>query len=183
MGDRNWEECESNLESTTETCGWKPPELAGRRPTLRSAAIPAASSWGFQAPRPIAPPVTHGGGGRRAQWRMADRFGIRLPTPISYLPSTIWSRCPVVPLSCCPFAEMHELIIEPGRTERNYWRDLWRYLELFYFLGFARSTSNIATSATSSRSSCSSGFTCRRSASAARLCRSNGGCFTRSTRW
>src|ERR1043165_8250267 len=29
---------------------------------------------------------------------------------------------------------MHELIIEPGRTEKNYWRDLWRYRELFYFL-------------------------------------------------
>ena len=27
---------------------------------------------------------------------------------------------------------MHELIIEPGRTEKNYWRDLWRYRELFY---------------------------------------------------
>lgn len=32
--------------------------------------------------------------------------------------------------------EMHEseLIIEAGRTERQYWRDLWRYRELFYFL-------------------------------------------------
>jgi lipopolysaccharide transport system permease protein len=31
---------------------------------------------------------------------------------------------------------MNELIIEPGRTERNYWRDLWRYRELFYFLAW-----------------------------------------------
>src|SRR5499425_2216579 len=31
---------------------------------------------------------------------------------------------------------MSELIIEPGRTERNYWRDLWRYRELFYFLAW-----------------------------------------------
>ena len=31
---------------------------------------------------------------------------------------------------------MPELIIEPGRTERNYWRDLWRYRELFYFLAW-----------------------------------------------
>lgn len=31
---------------------------------------------------------------------------------------------------------MHELIIEPGRTERQYWRDLWRYRELFYFLAW-----------------------------------------------
>jgi lipopolysaccharide transport system permease protein len=27
-----------------------------------------------------------------------------------------------------------ELIIEAGATERQYWRDLWRYRELFYFL-------------------------------------------------
>jgi len=31
---------------------------------------------------------------------------------------------------------MHELIIEPGRTEKNYWRDLWRYRELLYFLAW-----------------------------------------------
>jgi lipopolysaccharide transport system permease protein len=31
---------------------------------------------------------------------------------------------------------MHELVIEPGRTEKNYWRDLWRYRELFYFLAW-----------------------------------------------
>ena len=29
-----------------------------------------------------------------------------------------------------------ELIIEPGRTEKNYWRDLWRYRDLFYFLAW-----------------------------------------------
>ena len=29
-----------------------------------------------------------------------------------------------------------ELIIEPGRTEKNYWRDLWRYRELFYILAW-----------------------------------------------
>src|SRR5437879_4255309 len=29
-----------------------------------------------------------------------------------------------------------ELIIEPGRAERNYWRDLWRFRELFYFLAW-----------------------------------------------
>ena len=31
---------------------------------------------------------------------------------------------------------MEELIIEPGRAERQYWRDLWRYRELFYFLAW-----------------------------------------------
>src|SRR5262245_14162152 len=28
------------------------------------------------------------------------------------------------------------LIIEPGRAERNYWTDLWRYRELFYILSW-----------------------------------------------
>lgn len=28
------------------------------------------------------------------------------------------------------------LIIEAGRTERHYWRDLWQYRELFYFLAW-----------------------------------------------
>ena len=31
---------------------------------------------------------------------------------------------------------MPDLIIEPGRAEKNYWRDLWRYRELFYFLAW-----------------------------------------------
>jgi lipopolysaccharide transport system permease protein len=31
---------------------------------------------------------------------------------------------------------MQELTIEAGRTERNYWGDLWRYRELFYFLAW-----------------------------------------------
>ena len=26
------------------------------------------------------------------------------------------------------------IIIEPGRTEKNYWKDIWRYRELFYIL-------------------------------------------------
>lgn len=29
-----------------------------------------------------------------------------------------------------------ELIIKPGLSEKNYWRDLWRYRELFYFLAW-----------------------------------------------
>jgi lipopolysaccharide transport system permease protein len=28
------------------------------------------------------------------------------------------------------------LVIEPGRAEKNYWRDLWRYRELMYFLAW-----------------------------------------------
>src|ERR1044071_3890556 len=31
---------------------------------------------------------------------------------------------------------MKELVIEAGRTERQYWRDLWRYRELFAFLAW-----------------------------------------------
>lgn len=31
---------------------------------------------------------------------------------------------------------MEKLIIEAGHTERQYWRDLWRYRELFYFLAW-----------------------------------------------
>src|SRR5260221_13282280 len=31
---------------------------------------------------------------------------------------------------------MAKLIIEPGRAEKNYWRDLWRFRELFYFLAW-----------------------------------------------
>jgi lipopolysaccharide transport system permease protein len=29
-----------------------------------------------------------------------------------------------------------ELVIEPGRTEKNYWADLWRYRELFFILAW-----------------------------------------------
>lgn len=29
-----------------------------------------------------------------------------------------------------------ELVIEAGQSERHYWRDLWRYRELLYFLGW-----------------------------------------------
>jgi lipopolysaccharide transport system permease protein len=30
----------------------------------------------------------------------------------------------------------HKTIIEPGRSEKNYWKDLWRYRELFYILSW-----------------------------------------------
>src|SRR5882762_10131224 len=29
-----------------------------------------------------------------------------------------------------------ELILEAGKTEKNYWKDLWRYRELFYILSW-----------------------------------------------
>ena len=31
---------------------------------------------------------------------------------------------------------MYELILEHGRTEKHYWRDLWHYRELFYILAW-----------------------------------------------
>jgi lipopolysaccharide transport system permease protein len=31
---------------------------------------------------------------------------------------------------------MQEILIEPGRTEKNYWGDLWRFRELFYILAW-----------------------------------------------
>jgi len=30
----------------------------------------------------------------------------------------------------------YELVLEAGRTEKNYWRDLWRYRELFQVLAW-----------------------------------------------
>ena len=30
----------------------------------------------------------------------------------------------------------YRIIIAPGRTEKNYWRDIWRYRELFYILSW-----------------------------------------------
>ncbi len=35
-----------------------------------------------------------------------------------------------------PPAEETVLILEPGRAEQNYWRDLWRYRELFFILAW-----------------------------------------------
>lgn len=32
--------------------------------------------------------------------------------------------------------ELPELVIEAGRTERHYWKDIWRYRELMYFLAW-----------------------------------------------
>jgi len=32
--------------------------------------------------------------------------------------------------------ERTQLIIEPGKAEKNYWNDLWHYRELFYILSW-----------------------------------------------
>ena len=39
-------------------------------------------------------------------------------------------------MSSQEIASNHELVIEAGRAERQYWKDLWRYRELFYFLAW-----------------------------------------------
>ncbi len=33
-------------------------------------------------------------------------------------------------------SEMQEIILSAGRTRKNYWSDLWRFRELFYFLAW-----------------------------------------------
>ncbi|QXP84575.1 ABC transporter permease [Methylococcus sp. Mc7] len=33
-------------------------------------------------------------------------------------------------------SSLPEIVIEAGKSERHYWRDLWRYRELFYFLAW-----------------------------------------------
>src|SRR5436309_15982265 len=38
------------------------------------------------------------------------------------------------PGSCYSFTTVNKLVIEPGRVDKYYWRDLWCYRELFYFL-------------------------------------------------
>lgn len=35
-----------------------------------------------------------------------------------------------------PLPSVPELVLEAGRAERHYWRDLWRYRELLYFLAW-----------------------------------------------
>ena len=35
-----------------------------------------------------------------------------------------------------PDTTVQEIVLEAGRTEGQYWRDLWRYRELFYFLAW-----------------------------------------------
>ncbi|NEU71634.1 ABC transporter permease [Hassallia byssoidea VB512170] len=39
-------------------------------------------------------------------------------------------------MSSQEIASKHELVIEAGRAEKQYWKDLWRYRELFYFLAW-----------------------------------------------
>jgi len=40
------------------------------------------------------------------------------------------------PQRISPVSSLPEIVIEAGKSERHYWRDLWRYRELFYFLAW-----------------------------------------------
>lgn len=39
-------------------------------------------------------------------------------------------------MTAVPSPPVEEIVIEAGKTERQYWRDLWRYRELFYVLSW-----------------------------------------------
>src|SRR5947209_9706100 len=40
------------------------------------------------------------------------------------------------PVAPAPPVAVDELVVEAGKTGGQYWRDLWRYRELFYFLAW-----------------------------------------------
>src|SRR2546423_461872 len=40
------------------------------------------------------------------------------------------------PVAPPPPVEVDELVVEAGKTSGQYWRDLWRYRELLYFLAW-----------------------------------------------
>jgi len=39
-------------------------------------------------------------------------------------------------MKVAPVTQPHEVVLEPGRADRNYWADLWRYRELFQVLAW-----------------------------------------------
>ena len=49
---------------------------------------------------------------------------------------SVENSIPIATRRLSSVARTRELIIEPGRTEKNYWVDLWRYRELFYILAW-----------------------------------------------
>jgi len=50
--------------------------------------------------------------------------------------STTKSTAAAPEAAAAPGASVPVIVIEPGRTEKNYWLDLWRYRELFYILAW-----------------------------------------------
>jgi lipopolysaccharide transport system permease protein len=65
----------------------------------------------------------------------------QMPTDLT-IETPLSPKSDVTPHSVAPAfqsdraAPVYDLVIEPGRAELNYWRDLWRYRELFYILAW-----------------------------------------------
>lgn len=53
---------------------------------------------------------------------------------IAIMPTPPWEQSPLKALTM-PYPSA-ELVITAGRAQRQYWQDLWRYRELFYFLAW-----------------------------------------------
>ena len=75
----------------------------------------------------LAPPERHESIRERAAAVCGKRHFASLPTAAVYLCSL---------KSASSSACNRKVILEPGRAERNYWRDLWRYRELFQVLAW-----------------------------------------------
>ena len=56
---------------------------------------------------------------------------------VANLPRQIPSPFTLYPPLLTMTDDSFNLVIEAGRTERQYWQDLWRYRELFLFPGVA----------------------------------------------
>src|SRR6266700_10069 len=67
---------------------------------------------------------------KKTVWRLAFPFSVFQCFSVSAFQRFSISE------SLIGMSPLPELIIEPGRAEKNYWRDLWRYRELFYFLAW-----------------------------------------------
>jgi len=65
-------------------------------------------------------------------------LGIGIKFDISnYIKSEFTKERSIVPIMNAKTTDARpELLIEAGRSEKQYWRDLWRYRELFYFLAW-----------------------------------------------
>jgi lipopolysaccharide transport system permease protein len=66
---------------------------------------------------------------------MSERLKTRSFRPVEAFEVTVEEMNFVADLECAGCHD-HVLIIEAGRTERNYWYDLWRYRELFAILAW-----------------------------------------------
>jgi lipopolysaccharide transport system permease protein len=75
-------------------------------------------------------PSTPAPGRYRSRYRTASI--LFPPTPIAI--SLAMQEQYIIPTKV--ESERFDLLIEAGRGEKNYWRDLWRYRELFYFLAW-----------------------------------------------